>query len=184
MVKNLATTQKKTLLNHGKDIWMIALYSGNTHGGYQRITRPIQNLHPKIKFTMEHSLKELLFLDILIKNVNGKIITYIYHKPTHSQQYLHFRSNHPKNCINSFLYTLARRIHTVITYKDLKKHPLKKLHATLHQRGYPTTLINKGLELAEKVPQRELKKPKNTTTKNPLHTSQLTTKIIPNYSQK
>ena len=32
----------------------------------------LQNLHPKIKFTGEHSLKELSFLDILIKNVNGK----------------------------------------------------------------------------------------------------------------
>ena len=27
----------------------------------------LQNLHSKIKFTMEHSLKELPFLDILIK---------------------------------------------------------------------------------------------------------------------
>ena len=30
--KNLATTWKKNLPNHGKDIWMIASYSGNAHG--------------------------------------------------------------------------------------------------------------------------------------------------------
>ena len=41
-----------------------------------------QYLHPKIEFTMEHSLKQLPFLDILIKNVKGKIITDIYHKLT------------------------------------------------------------------------------------------------------
>ena len=32
--------------------------------------------------TMEHSSKELSFLDIFIKNVNGQIITDINHKPT------------------------------------------------------------------------------------------------------
>ena len=42
----------------------------------------LQNLHSKIKFTIEHSSKELPFLDILIKNVNDHILTDIYHKPT------------------------------------------------------------------------------------------------------
>ena len=44
----------------------------------------------------EHSLKELPFLDILVKNVNDKIITDIYHIPTDTQQYLHFKSHPPK----------------------------------------------------------------------------------------
>ena len=42
----------------------------------------LQNLHPKIKFTMEYGFKELPFLDIYIKNENGQIITDINHKPT------------------------------------------------------------------------------------------------------
>ena len=41
---------------------------------------------------MEHSLKELPFLEILIKNVNDRILTDIYHKPTDTQQYHHFKS--------------------------------------------------------------------------------------------
>ena len=45
---------------------------------------------------MEHNSKELPFLDILIKNVNGQIISDIYHKPTDTQQYLHFKSHYPK----------------------------------------------------------------------------------------
>ena len=86
-------------------------------------------------FTMEHSPKELPLLDILIKNINGKIITDVYHKPTDTQQYLYFRSHHP----------LAHRIYTIITDKNFKKKTrLKELHTTLHQRGYPTTQINKG----------------------------------------
>ena len=35
-----------------------------------------------MRFTMEYSFKELPFLDILIKNENGQIITNIYHKST------------------------------------------------------------------------------------------------------
>ena len=75
-----------------------------------------------MKFTMEHSSKELPFLDILIKNVNGQISTDIYHKPTGTQQYLHLKSHHPKNCIKSISYTLARRIHTITMDKNLKKN--------------------------------------------------------------
>ena len=44
---------------------------------------------------MEQSSKELPFLDILIKNVYGQILD-IYHKPKDTQQYLHFKSHHPK----------------------------------------------------------------------------------------
>ena len=46
--------------------------------------------------------------------------------------------------------------------KNLKKTHLKELHTTLHQREYPTTLINKGSELAVKIPQRELRNLKKT----------------------
>ena len=78
-----------------------------------------------MKFTMEHSLKELSFLDI--KNVNGQIITDIYLKPTDIQQYLHFGSHHPKICIKFIPYTLARRIHTIIIDRKTKR---KKKHAS------------------------------------------------------
>ena len=50
-------------------------------GDINELQNQLLNLNPKIKFTMEHSRKELPFSDILIKNVNGQIITDIYHKP-------------------------------------------------------------------------------------------------------
>ena len=124
----------------------------------------LQNLHPKIKFTMEHSSKELPFLDILIKDVNGQIVIDIYHKPTYTQHHLHFKSHHPKSCIKYIRYTLTRRIHTIITDKNLKNTHLKELYTTLNQSGYP---INNGSELSEKILQGESRKPKNTTTRNP-----------------
>ena len=59
----------------------------------------LQNLHPKMKFTMEYSFKELPFVDILIKN--GQIITDINHNPTDIKQYLHFKSPPLQNYIKS-----------------------------------------------------------------------------------
>ena len=57
-----------------------------------------------------------------------------------------------KNRIKSIPYFLARRICTIVTNKNLRKNHLKKVHKTLHQKGYPTTLKKKkkGFELAEK----------------------------------
>ena len=65
-------------------------------GNINDLQNLLQHLHPKIKFTMEHSFKEPPFLDILIKNKNSQIITDIYHKPPDTQQYLHFKSYHPQ----------------------------------------------------------------------------------------
>ena len=137
---------------------MIVSYSENIND----LHNIFQNLHPKIKFTMEYSCKELPFLDIPIKNENGEIITNIYHKPTDTQQYLHFNNHHPKNYLKSIPYTVAWRICTIITSKKLRKFHLKELYINLYQRGYPKTLINKGIEIAEKIPLKELRPHKKT----------------------
>ena len=149
------------------DDCFIFIFWKYTRGDINELHELLQNLHTKIKFIMEHILKELPFLDILVKNVNGKIITDFYHKPTDTQQYIHFRTPSTKNCIKSIPYTLARRIHTIIIDKDLKKNtPQRTTHNSTPER-IPKSLINKGLELAEKIPLRELSNPKNTKTKNP-----------------
>ena len=44
-------------------------------GNINELHQLLQNLHPKMKFTMEYNSKEQPFLDILIKNKNGQIIT-------------------------------------------------------------------------------------------------------------
>ena len=49
---------------------------------------------------IEHNLKDLQFLDTLIKNPKSQIITYIYHKLTGTQKYNHFKSPHSHYWIN------------------------------------------------------------------------------------
>ena len=55
----------------------------------------INNLHQNIKFTMEEeSNGELAFLDTLLKRNNGEISVMVYRKATHTDQYLHYNSQH------------------------------------------------------------------------------------------
>ena len=131
-------------------------------GNLQRITQPTTKLNPRNKIYNGTQLKRITVLDILIKNEHGQIITDIYHKQTNTQQYLHFKSHHPKICIKSIPYTLARRINTIITDKNLKKHSLKNYTQPYTKTGYPTTLIKKMFELVEPPPpQKKLRTQKN-----------------------
>ena len=128
----------------------------------------LQNLHPNIKFTVETSKKEIPFLDILIIKNGCKIITDIYRKPTDTQQYLHFKSHHPKTCRTSIPYTLARRICTIIVPSALRNIRLNELRNVLKERGYPITLIDKGIELANSLPLNILRQAKVKDSKQPL----------------
>ena len=138
-------------------------------GNIEELFSMLQNLHTQIKFTMENNPKEIPFLDILItKDKHGKITTDIYRKPTDTQQYLHFKSQHPKSCIKSIPYSLARRTCTIISDQNLRKTRLNELRQTLVQRGYPILLIDKGIELAEQIPLSELRNPQPKKEEQPL----------------
>ena len=90
-------------------------------GRHQQIAQPTTKPTPQNKITMEHSSKELSFLDILIHNSIGQIITDICQKRTDTQKYVHVQSHHPQICIKSIPYTLARTIRTIIKHKNLEK---------------------------------------------------------------
>ena len=83
---------------------------------------------------------------------------------TNQQTPLHFKSHQSKNRIKYIPYTLARRIHTIMD-KSLKKLALKN-YTQPYTREDTQQHQHKGFELAEKMPQRELRNPKNTTTRN------------------
>ena len=76
----------------------------------------VNNLHPKIKFTIEKENDSCLpfFLDTLIKrNQNGSLSIFVYGKPMHTDQYLNFNLNHQiraKESVVSALFTRADNI--------------------------------------------------------------------------
>ena len=65
----------------------------------ENVFHHINNLHQNIKFTMkEESNGELAFPDTLLKRNNEKISLMVYRKPTHTDQYLSYSSNHQTYC--------------------------------------------------------------------------------------
>ena len=84
---------------------MTVSYYGNAYGAiFNDLHNLLQNLYPKIKFTIEHYFKGLSVLDILIKSQNGQIIIDIYCKPLDIQQYLHVQKSSPQKLHKSIPY--------------------------------------------------------------------------------
>ena len=95
----------------------------------------LQNLHTNIKFTIESSKTSINFLDIHISVNDYKISTDIYHKPTDSQQYVHFKSCHPPHTKQNIPFNLARRICTIVADKEQRKRRLIELQTNLTNKA-------------------------------------------------
>ena len=66
----------------------------------------------------------------------------IYLKLTNTQKYLNFKSQQPKSRIKCTLYTLARKIYTIVINKNLRQINQEELHVILHLRGYPLVYVS------------------------------------------
>ena len=126
----------------------------------------LNNINPKIQFTMEFSFEKLPFLDILICKENTEIHTDIYYKGTDSHQYLDFFSCHPRHVKQNIPYALARRICTIVTKDDIRNIRLGELKTFLTNQNYPKKLINNGIEKAKKLTIEELRNPKKKSDNN------------------
>ena len=57
----------------------------------------------RVQFTLEVEKEGFLpFLDVGLMKAVGKLVTRIYRKPTHTQQYINWNSNHQKNMLLGF----------------------------------------------------------------------------------
>ena len=83
----------------------------------QEFTDHINSIDPDIKFTTEEEEnRSLAFLDTLtVIKPDGNLDIKIYRKPTHTDQYLNFSSNHPVQQKLGVIQTLYHRANTVIT---------------------------------------------------------------------
>ena len=79
----------------------------------------LNNLHPKIQFTMESNKHKLPFLDVLVLKENQLLHTDIFYKPTDTHQYLDYRSCHPKHTKQNIPYCLARRICSIVSKTNM-----------------------------------------------------------------
>ena len=95
-----------------------------------------QNDH--IQFTKEGAIENKLpFLDALsIQENDGHVSTRVYRKPTHTDQYLNWDSNHHLEHKRSVVRTLFRRADKIITSEEDKKVEKEHVSKVLAANGY------------------------------------------------
>jgi hypothetical protein len=124
-------------------------------------TNHINGIDPHIKFTMEPEVDgKLAFLDTyVIVTEDGTIKTTVYRKPTHTDQYLSFESNHHLQHKRSVVRSLMHRVDTIVTEEEDQEIEQRHVHAVLKDNGYTDWML--------KIPEHQPKQPtqdKNTNT--------------------
>ena len=104
----------------------------------------INDLHQNITFTMEEeSTGELAFLDTLLKLNNGKTSVLVYRKPTHTNQYLHYRFHHQTSCKESAICFLFNKAYSIITNKNDSTKDNARIKQVLKENEYEESIISK-----------------------------------------
>ena len=85
-------------------------------------------------------------MDVGISKSEGKLITKVYRKPTHTQQYINWLSNHPKNMLLGVLKGLIHRAHVLCDLKEDLLEELALLTNVFITNVYPEKLIKKAME--------------------------------------
>ena len=109
----------------------------------------MNNLHPTIKFSFEHSTQEISLLDMKIHiGAACKLSTTLYRKPTESAALLHFHSNHSLKCEESIVFSEALSYNLLIADDIILKKELNSLTVSLLARKYPLEIITRNISKA------------------------------------
>ena len=107
----------------------------------------LNGIEHRLQFTLEVEMDGYLpFLDVGIMKENGKFLTKVYRKPTHTQQYINWVANHPKNMLLGVLKGLIHRAHVLCDRKEDLLKEFALLKDVFISNGYPEKLVLKTLE--------------------------------------
>lgn len=133
-------TPPKTWLRYVDDT-LIIINKEETDGFF----RHINNIDNNIKFTEEESNNNTMpFLDCQVSIRNKKFYTKVYKKSTHTDQYLHFQSNHPLIHKLGVIRTLTYRANTIITEEQDTNEEHQAIKSALLNCGYPGWAFDKA----------------------------------------
>ena len=106
----------------------------------------LNSIDDNIRFTTEDPKEDgsISFLDILIiPDVNGKLNTTVYRKPTHTDMYLHWDSHHNIPAKYSVIGTLYHRANTICSTTQYLQNEERHLNQALVKCKYPQWAINR-----------------------------------------
>ena len=120
-----------------------------------KFLKDLNEFHPNLKFTYEKSKEKIIFLDLVIKLTDGKIVTDFYCKPTD----LHYDSCHAEHIKRSIIFSQTLQLKKICSQKsDLDSH-VKERKNWFSKRGYPVKVIseqvNRALRSEENVKEKD-----------------------------
>ena len=110
----------------------------------QDLLQHINNQDPHIQITVEPTQQDSLpFPDTLITiQPDNTFSTTVYRKPTHTDQYLHWDSNHHITAKQSVFNTLAHRAKTVSSTQASMDKELNHIKTALKHCQFPSWALN------------------------------------------
>ena len=117
------------------DTWVIQQRDNN-----QEFLEHINSIDPAIKFTADGTQGNggIPFLDTFVTPEADNSLSFtVYHKPTHTDQYLQWDTHHNLSTKYSVIGTLAHRVKTVCTKPELLHKELLHLREGLVKCKYP-----------------------------------------------
>ena len=136
----------------------------------------INSVDNAIQFTVEDAKEDgsIPFLDTFITpEQNGTFSIGVYRKPTHTDLYLPWDSNHNLSAKYSVIKTLTHRAHTICSTPKLLEKELNHLEEVLGQCKYPKWAIRK---IFKQQHRKEKKHTPRRTTNKPINRSHI---VIP-----
>ena len=109
-----------------------------------------------IKFKFEFSNEKVNFLDLEIYIEDGRLMSDLYVKPTNSQLFLDYGSNHPQHCKKAIPYSQALRVVERCSTEENRDNHLTNLKNKFEERHYPTDLINEQFGRAKQEERKNL----------------------------
>ena len=86
------------------------------------------------------NLTKTNFLEMNLKIINNKLHFNVYHNPTNSFSYLHYKTCHPPHTKNNIALSLAWHIVQIVT--DNRNNRLQELKGHLLNRKHPEKIID------------------------------------------
>ena len=127
----------------GSGTLMIFLSFGQPQKELDDFLERLNNFHPILKFTHEHSREEINFLDVTVRVNHGEFITSLYCKPTDGHHYLHFESCHPSHTKSSNIFSQPLRMRRICSKKSDLVANFGKLKDYFKEKGYPEDMVNR-----------------------------------------
>ena len=127
---------------------VLGLFNGNQQQFEEYVGWLNSLMRGVVKFKSNFSTSHVEFLDLVISIKDGKLKTNLFVKPSNSQLYLDFTSNHPKHCKTGIIYGQALRILERCSERDDANLHLENLRGKLLIRNYPEKVIDKQFKRA------------------------------------